>query len=64
METGFAVMKRGNLWTLKMQGSETSGTFGSLSACMQCAYHLTDAHFSDDVSEWSPDCNGAPTGSV
>ena len=48
METGFAVMKKGNLWTLRMRGSETAGTFGSLQACMQCAYHLTDAHLALD----------------
>ena len=47
-------MKRGNLWTLRMEGTETAGTFGSLKACMACAYHLTDARFSDDVSNWTP----------
>ena len=55
METGFSVMKRGNLWTLRMQGTETEGTFGTLNAAMRCAYHLTDAHFSDDPSNWAPD---------
>ncbi len=50
-------MKRGNLWTLRMEGTETSGTFGSLKACMQVAYNLTDAHFSDDLANWEADCN-------
>ena len=57
MQTGFSVMKRGNLWTLRMEGTETSGTFGSLKACMQVAYNLTDAHFSDDLANWEADCN-------
>ena len=43
METGFAVSKMGNLWKLKMRGTDTAGTFGSLRAAMQCAYLLTDA---------------------
>ena len=64
METGFAVVKRGNLWTLKMKGSNTSGTFGSLQACMQCAYHLTDAHFTDDVSKWTPNRDAEAVGDL
>ena len=64
METGFSVMKRGNVWTLKMRGAETQGTFGSLQACMQCAYHLTDAHFCDDPTNWTPDCDAAFAGSL
>jgi len=64
METGFSVMKKGNTWTLKMQGAATTGTFGSLQACMQCAYHLTDAHFSDDVSNWTPNCDAAAVGDL
>lgn len=55
METGFAIRKKGNLWTIRMQGSDTEGTFGSLSAAMRCAYWLTDAHFSDDPANWAPD---------
>ena len=48
-------MKRGNLWTLRMQGTSTEGTFGSLSACMRAAYLLTDAQFSDDPANWQAD---------
>ena len=42
METGFSVM-RDAVWILKMKGTETEGTFGSLRAAMQSAYWLTDA---------------------
>ena len=52
LETGFAIRKKGNLWTVRMQGTETEGTFGSLKAAMRVAYLLTDAHFSDDPSNW------------
>jgi len=54
METGFAVMRRGNLWTLRMRGTETQGTFGSLRACMQAAYHLTDAELGNGT-DWEAD---------
>ena len=54
METGFSVMKNGNVWTLRMKGSCTEAKFGTLRGCMQCAYHLTDAHFSDDPANWAP----------
>ena len=43
METGFSVMRRDSVWVLKMRGTETEGTFGSLKAAMQSAYWLTDA---------------------
>ena len=58
MKTGFAVQKKGNVWVLQMQGTETEGTFGSLRACMQAAYCLTDAEFSDDPAQWTPDRYG------
>jgi hypothetical protein len=54
METGFAIMRRGNLWTLRMQGTTTEGKFGSLSAAMRCAYHLTDAAIGDGA-DWETD---------
>ena len=47
-------MKRGNLWTLRMQGTSTEGTFGSLSACMRAAYLLTDAELGNGT-DWEAD---------
>ena len=37
------VMRKDAVWILKMKGTETEGKFGSLEACMQSAYWLTDA---------------------
>ena len=54
METGFAVMKKGNMWVLRMQGTATEGKFGSLSAAMRCAYLLTDAAIGDGA-DWEAD---------
>ena len=36
-------MRRDAVWILKMKGTQTEGTFGSLRAAMQSAYLLTDA---------------------
>jgi len=42
MEVGFSVMRKGSVWTLKVQNSCTEGTFGSLAAAMRCAYTLAN----------------------
>ena len=41
-------MRRDSVWILKMRGTETEGTFGSLKAAMQSAYWLTDAAIGAD----------------
>jgi len=42
MEVGFSVMKKDNIWVLKVQNSCTQGTFGTLAAAMRCAYTLAN----------------------
>jgi len=42
MEVGFSVVRRDNIWILKVKDSCTEGTFGSLAAAMRCAYTLAN----------------------
>jgi len=42
MEVGFSVMKKDNIWLLKVQNSCTQGSFGTLAAAMRCAYTLAN----------------------
>jgi hypothetical protein len=42
MEVGFSVMRRDNIWVLKVKDSCTEGTFGTLAAAMRCAYTLAN----------------------
>ena len=53
MKTGFSVSKKNDIWVLRMQGTETEGTFGTLRAAMRCAYLLTDAEIGSGY------CDGA-----
>jgi len=42
MEVGFSVMRRDNVWILKVKDSCTEGSFGSLAAAMRCAYTVAN----------------------
>ena len=42
MEVGFSVMRKTNIWILKVRDSATEGTFGTLAAAMRCAYTLAN----------------------
>jgi len=44
METGFSVMRKDSVWLLRMRGTDTVGSFGSLEAAMRTAYYLTDGN--------------------
>jgi hypothetical protein len=42
MNVGFSVMKKDNVWILKVQNTCTQGSFGTLAAAMRCAYQLAN----------------------
>jgi hypothetical protein len=53
LEKGFVIARQGNVWHLKMAGSNTEAQFGTLSSCMRCAYWLADG-----LKDWQTDSNG------
>ena len=53
MSKAFSVCRTGNIWRLKMQDTETEGTFGTLGAAMRCAYLLADG-----LQDWKTDSDG------
>ena len=56
MKVGFSVARTGNLWHLKMAGTDTDETFGTLGAAMRCAYLLADG-----LKDWQADSDGGAT---
>ena len=53
MSTAFSVCRTGNIWRLKMQDTQTEGTFGTLGAAMRCAYLLADG-----IQDWKTNSDG------
>ena len=41
-EMGFSIMRKDNVWIMKVRNSCTEGQFGSLAAAMMCAYSVAD----------------------
>ena len=55
MTDGFSILRRDNIWVLRVQDSCTTGTFGSLDAAMSAAYALA---FDGTLKDWSADRDG------
>lgn len=51
--------RTGNVWHLKMAGSTTEETFGTLGAAMRCAYLLADG-----FKNWQTDSDAGAVGGV
>ena len=49
MTDGFSILRRDNVWELKVKDSCTTGTFGSLDAAMSAAYALA---FDGTLKDW------------
>ena len=56
MTDGFSILRRDNVWVLRVQDSCTTGSFGSLEAAMSAAYALA---FNGSLKDWSTADDGA-----
>ena len=59
LEKAFSICRTGNTWRLRMQNTDTEGTFGTLGAAMRCAYLLADG-----LQDWKTDSDGGAVGSL